>query len=99
VLNADLGPAIRNGQPGFFISEFLKRAFTKRELINTRTHKHPAVADVRDGSNSDFGARNREVRCTPVNGHAATTAACPKRAKRRRSPAVGMFHRRLSQTD
>jgi hypothetical protein len=49
-LSADLGPAIRIGQPGFFISEILKRAFTMRELINTRTHKHLAVADVRDGS-------------------------------------------------
>jgi hypothetical protein len=68
-LNADLGPAIRNGQPGFFISEFLKRAFTKRELINTRTHKHPAVADVRDGSKGEMTALKSDFRYTPGSGH------------------------------
>jgi hypothetical protein len=45
-----------------------------------RTH-----ANVRFGSNADLTAPKRDFRSSPRNGHQATTAACPKRAKRRPS--------------
>src|SRR6266404_9209915 len=38
--------------------------------------------DLRVGSNSDVGGRNREVRFTPDNGPPQTATVCPKSAHR-----------------
>jgi hypothetical protein len=40
-----------------------------------------STANDRDGSNSEVGGRNREVRFTPNNGHRQAGPACPFGAK------------------
>ncbi len=40
------------------------------------------MLDVRSGSNSDVGGRNRGVRFTPDNGPPQTATVCPKSAHR-----------------